>query len=70
MFDHLLTRCHGTGWVHGVNGAALRVDVREGGQSTLFQVTIELVRMSEVIHRIVLDPLQKVSTTYLGCLAE
>lgn len=57
VLDHLLTRCHGTGWVHRVNGAALGVDVRERGQSTLFQIAVELVRVGEVIHRVVLNPL-------------
>lgn len=57
VLNQLLTGCHVGGWVHGVYGAALRVDVGERRQSSLLEVFIELVGMDELGHGVLLDPL-------------
>lgn len=61
VLEHLLAGCHGAGRVHRVDGAALRVDVREGGQSALLKVGVELAGVRKAIHGIVLNPLRRIS---------
>lgn len=57
MLDQLLTGSHVAGRVHGVDGAALRVDVRELRQGSLLEIAVEFVRMDKSIHGVILDPL-------------
>lgn len=57
MFDHLFTSSHVASRMHRVDGAALRVDVREGRQGSLLKIAVEFVRMDKSIHSIVLNPL-------------
>lgn len=66
MLEHLLAGCHGAGRVHRVNGAALGVDVREGGQSSLLKVGVELAGVCKAVHGIVLNPLRGISNCKLS----
>lgn len=55
ILDHHLASGHVRGWVHRVNGAALRVDVAELRESALFKIVVELAGMDKLVHRVLLD---------------
>jgi len=57
VLDHLRTSGHVGRRVHGVDGAALWVDVAELWESTLLEVSVELVGGDKLVHVVVLNML-------------